>query len=44
MQDFSDEVKKQIIGLEYGNLYDNKIKNYSNNLDFLELVSEVKKE
>ena len=44
MQNFSEEVKRQIIGyIEYGNLYDRKIKNYSNNSDFLELVSEVKR-
>ena len=43
-QNFSEEVKRQIIGyIEYGNLYDRKIKNYSNNSDFLELVSEVKR-
>lgn len=43
-QNFSKEVKRQIIGyIEYGNLYDRKIKNYSNNSDFLELVSEVKR-
>ena len=30
MQDFSEEVKRQIIGyIEYGDLYDRKIKNYS---------------
>lgn len=43
-QNFSEEVKRQIIGyIEYGNLYDRKIKNYSNDSDFLELVSEVKR-
>lgn len=41
---FSYEEKRLIIGyIEYHNLYDSKIKNYSNNEAFLNLVSEVKR-